>query len=116
MQRPRGEPDIRTDLFGGQGAVCVWNLAGAAALGLDPFTAVLQCELDPGASVGGHKQAQFAEIVIGLEGEGEATVDGEVKRLCAGDVVAVATGAMLGLRNRSNDQSLWYLIVKARVG
>jgi quercetin dioxygenase-like cupin family protein len=106
----KGPPSVQVDLFGGRGEVNVWNLLHHAA---GPFTAVLSCELSVGGSVGRHLQEQFAELVIGVEGEGEASVDGQPARLSAGDVVYLPLGAILTIANRSNDVPLRYLIVKA---
>ena len=106
-----GDPDLRIDLFGGRGEVRVWSLLRRAA---EPFTAILSCELVPGGSVGEHCQEEFAEIVIGVDGEGEATVDGAAHRLHAGDVVYLPLGSVLSIVNRLDEAPLRYLIVKAR--
>jgi quercetin dioxygenase-like cupin family protein len=90
------EADRREGLFGGEGAVLVWDLLRGA--GAEPFSAVLACELEPGGRVGRHVQQRDPEIVIGLEGEGTAEVDG------------------LAIRNRSREAPLRYLIVKTRAG
>jgi quercetin dioxygenase-like cupin family protein len=101
----------RRDLFGGRGEVLVRDLlAGRAA---PPFAAVLDCELAPGGTVGAHRQQEHPEIVVGLSGDGEATVDGQVHPLGAGDVVHLPLGSALALRNRSDAAPLRYLIVKA---
>ena len=100
----------RRDLFGGRGEVSVTDLlAGRAA---PPFAAVLDCELAPGGTVGPHRQQEHPEIVVGLSGDGEATVDGRPQPLGPGDVVHLPLGGVLALRNRSEDQPLRYLIVK----
>jgi quercetin dioxygenase-like cupin family protein len=104
-------PDVRTELFGGTGAVAVWNLMDGEGA---PFTAVLWCELSPSGSVGRHVQQEFPEIVVGLDGEGCATVDGIPRALGPGDVVHLPLGSVLSIENRSSDAPLRYLIVKAR--
>jgi quercetin dioxygenase-like cupin family protein len=104
-------PFARDALFGGKGTVHVWNLLGPAAAA--PFTAVLGCTLVPGGSVGRHRQDEYPEIVIGLEGDGEAEVDGRICGLGPGDVVHLPLGSVLALRNRSDREPLRYLIVKA---
>ncbi len=111
MTLKKGTPDVRTELFGGSGIVRVWNLLAGQA---DPFTAVLFCELSPGGSVGRHVQEEFAEVVIGMEGEGHSTVDGNARPLSAGDVVHLPLGSVLSIENRSELVPLRYLIVKAR--
>jgi quercetin dioxygenase-like cupin family protein len=107
----KGPSDVRHGLFGGRGAVRVSSLLNRAA---DPFTAVLACELEPGGSVGAHVQDAFPELVIGLSGQGQASVDGGVQALEAGDSVFVPLGAVLTIENLSRDESLQYLIIKAR--
>lgn len=107
-------PARRDALFGGRGSVHVWDLlAGAPA---PPFSAVLWCALDPGGSVGRHVQEHFPEIVVGLDGEGEARVDGVAHPLAPGDVVHLPLGSVLAIQNRSPDEPLHYLIVKAQAG
>jgi quercetin dioxygenase-like cupin family protein len=108
----KGDPDVRPNLFGGTGEVRVWNLL--ANLRAPPFTAVLSCELDPGGRVGRHKQEHFPEIVLGLEGRGEARVGGQPQPLEPGDVVHLPLGKALEILNLSSDEPLRYLIIKAR--
>jgi len=91
--------------------VRVWNLLQQNGAG--PFTAVLSCALAPGGSVGRHVQEHFPELVIGVEGDGQASVDGHVARLSPGDVVYLPLGSILAIENRSNDAPLRYLIIKA---
>ena len=102
----------RTDLFGGTGSVLVHDLLDGRAA--EPFTAVLFCELDPGGSVGEHRQQEFPELVVGLDGDGQATVDGAPCPLVAGSVVHLPLGSSLSVTNRSDAQPLRYLIIKAR--
>jgi len=112
MDVRKGPGDRREGLFGGAGAVTVWNLLGRAAA--PPFSAVLSCELEPGGSVGRHTQQEDPEIVLGLGGDGEATVDGRAHDLGPGDVVYLAHGQVLSIANRSDVTPLYYLIIKAR--
>ena len=102
---------VRTDLFGGRGEVRVASLLAGEA---PPFTAVLWCELAPGGSVGPHVQEEFPEMVIGLDGDGSATVDGRVEPLVPGSAVYLPLGSVLSIENRAKEASLQYLIVKAR--
>lgn len=106
-------PFIRADLFGGRGTVRIWDLLASAAA--PPFSAVLQCELAPGGTVGAHRQQDDPEIVIGLEGVGEARVDGQPQPLNAGDLVYLPHGSLLELANLG-DAPLRYLIIKAKAG
>jgi uncharacterized cupin superfamily protein len=105
--------DRRERLFGGRGAVVVWNLGAAAPS--PPFGAILACELEAGGSVGRHVQAELSEIVIVLEGDGVATVDGAPAPIGPGSVVELPLGKTLALENGSATQPLRYLIVKASV-
>jgi quercetin dioxygenase-like cupin family protein len=79
-----------------------------------PFTAVLLCELSPGGSVGRHVQEEFPEIVIGLSGDGQTTIDGQARALGPGDTVYLPLGSVLSIENHSAGEPLTYLIVKAR--
>ena len=103
--------DVRSNLFGGNGKVSVCSLLDGDG---SPFTAVLWCELTPGGSVGRHVQQEFPEIVVGIEGDGAATVDGAPRSLGPGDVVHLPMGSVLSIENRSGELPLTYLIVKAR--
>jgi quercetin dioxygenase-like cupin family protein len=107
----KGPFAVQTGLFGGRGDVRVWSLLDGEA---GPFTAVLSCELSPGGTVGPHVQQEFPEIVIGVEGHGEATVDGHLHALRAGDAVYLPLGSVLTIENRAADTALRYLIIKAR--
>src|SRR5262249_11322266 len=110
----KGRPERRSNLFGGEGSVLVWDLLGP--LRLPPFTAVLACELEQGASVGAHRQELYAELVIVTDGEGTATVDGVPHELAPGAVVALPLGSVLTIANGLADQPLRYLIVKGDAG
>jgi uncharacterized cupin superfamily protein len=87
--------DRRERLFGGSGAV-------------------LACELEGGSSVGPHRQEEFAEVLIALEGEGVARVGDAPRVLRPGVVVELALGQTLALENASSELPLRYLIVKAK--
>ena len=89
----------------------MWSLLDAES---GPFTAILSCELSPAGSVGHHVQQEFPEVVIGVEGDGQATVDGRVLSLGSGDTIYLPLGSVLSIENRSSDAPLRYLIVKAR--
>ena len=105
------QADRRQGLFGGTGAVLVWDLLGPQTI--PPFSAVLACELEPGASVGVHVQEHDPEIVVCLEGVGGAEVDGKPHTLSPGVVVALPLGQTLALRNAAAHKPLRYLIIKA---
>ena len=103
---------MRTDLFGGKGAVQIWDLLGATKI--EPFAAVLECELEPGGNVGTHVQQEFPEIVICLAGRGRAEVNGEPTELAPGVLVPLPHGSTLALSNHDDENALRYLIIKAR--
>ncbi|HET6281093.1 MAG TPA: cupin domain-containing protein [Polyangia bacterium] len=104
--------DRRQRLFGGTGAVLVWNLCDDQPR--PPFDAILACELEAGGSVGAHLQEEFAEVVIVVEGEGVARVDGFPMPIKSGAVVQIPLGQTLALDNASPARPLRYLIVKAK--
>ncbi len=104
--------DRQEGLFGGTGAVFVWDLLPDP---LDPFSAVLACELEPDASVGKHTQQRDPEIIICIDGQGVAEVSGTEHTMRAGVVIALPHGETLSFRNSSSDQPLRYLIVKAQL-
>lgn len=105
--------DRRENLFGGQGVVHVWNLLAQAA---PPFSAALFCQLSPGGSVGKHAQQRDPELVMCMDGEGTARVDGVAHKLAPLSVVHVPFGASLELQNGSATEPLLYVIIKAQVG
>lgn len=111
MQIGHGPPSRRQAMFGGHGEVLVWDLlAGQPA---PPFTSVLSCVLEAGGHVGRHVQQRDSEIVVGLTGCGEATVDGRAQPFGPGTVVFLPFRSTLELRNERADAPLRYLIVKA---
>lgn len=101
--------DVRSELFGGRGCVRVWS---STARPIAPFRAILACELDPGASVGPHVQAEFAELVIVVSGVGRARVGERGHELASGVVLELALGETLSLENASETDPLRYFIVK----
>jgi quercetin dioxygenase-like cupin family protein len=111
MSIEKGIPSARMDLFGGRGEVRVWSLLDRSA---EPFTAILSCELAPQGSVGPHVQEEFPEVIIGIAGSGQATVNQQIRALGAGDVIHLPLGTVLAIENRSSEEPLRYLIVKAR--
>jgi mannose-6-phosphate isomerase-like protein (cupin superfamily) len=58
-------------------------------------------------------QEQFPELVIGIEGRGEARVDDRICALGEGDAVHLPLGSVLAITNLSSEVPLRYLIVKA---
>ena len=111
--RPKNQAPFRQQyLFGGQGEVRIWDLFGTTHL--PPFESILSCELDPGGSVGAHRQATAEEVLVVLEGTGTAGLDGENRYLEPGSLVALPKGSLMTLENRDDAHPLRYLIIKAR--
>lgn len=104
--------DGRECLFGGNGAVLVWNLCDGDPQ--PPFGAILARELEGNGTVGTHVQQEFPEVVIVIEGHGAARVNSAPVSLQPGVVVQIPLGHSLALENGSPQQSLRYLIVNAR--
>jgi quercetin dioxygenase-like cupin family protein len=100
---------VRSELFGGRGAVRVWDLGARTP----PFTAVLFCELDPGGRVGAHRQEHDPEIVVVVAGEAVIYVDGQAHACVPGTAVPLPLGAVLEIDNASTERPVRYLIVKA---
>jgi quercetin dioxygenase-like cupin family protein len=111
MQIGHGPPIVRESLFGGCGRVLVWDLLRGRAAA--PFTAVLSCVLEENGRVGPHVQQDYDEIVVGLTGYGEASVDGKAQPFGPGAVVYLPLGSALELVNEAPDKELRYLIIKA---
>ena len=99
------------DLFGGKGRVDIWDLLQGAAA--SPFTEVVRCRLQGRGRVGAHRQQNCSELVIALQGQGRAWVDGQEQSLSQNQVAFLPWGAALELENLS-DEPFDYLIVKAR--
>jgi uncharacterized cupin superfamily protein len=59
-------------------------------------------------------QQEFPEIVVGIDGDGAAFVNGAELPLRSNDVVSLPRGSVLSIVNRSESEPLRYLIVKAR--
>ncbi len=103
----------REDLFGGTGAVQIWNIMPKT--GAPPFAAALWCRLEPEGDVGEHVQQAFPEVVICVGGFGQSTVEGKGHPLMPGAMVYLPLGARLTLRNLSGEEPLEYLIIKAQM-
>ena len=103
--------DVRENLFGGKGSVEVYNLLGRRAAGV--FKATLACSLTPAGSVGSHVQEAHDELIIGLEGKGTVTIDGQNESMGPGSVSYLGLGQVLAIQNDSLEDALRYLIVKA---
>ncbi len=105
--------DVRSALFGGEGIVRVWVVPTRAA---PPFSVVLACELEASGRVGVHVQAQDAEMIVGVTGEGVVIVDEVPTLLGPGAVVALPLGGRMAIDNASPVEPFRYLILKARGG
>jgi oxalate decarboxylase/phosphoglucose isomerase-like protein (cupin superfamily) len=99
------------DLFGGSGAVDIWNLRTSNC---PPFSASLWCSLEPSGVVGRHRQQDDPEIVICIAGEGVATVGKTEHAMVTGVMLYLPYGQVLSIENKSAEESLDYLIIKAK--
>lgn len=98
------------DLFGGQGLVEIEDLFQQQPLA--PFREALFCRLEPGGSVGAHRQEQYAEILLVAAGQGVALVQAQSQALGPGSLVRLPLGHSLELHN-TGPEWLSYFIVKA---
>lgn len=105
--------DVRHDLFGGRGEVRVWNLLGGAHA--PPFSAVLRCSLQPGGSVGAHRQQRDPELIVCIDGTGRLTIDGQHMDFLPGLTAYLPHGSQLAIHNASDETDLIYTIIKAQV-
>ena len=101
----------QTNLFGGEGAVDIWNLRHVVC---PPFSAVLWCSLEANGDVGRHRQQADPEIVIGISGTGCAQVGNNEHPLHCGTMVYLPIGQSLSIRNTHPTEALVYLIIKAQ--
>ena len=68
-------------------------------------------ELEPGCSVGSHVHEGDFEIYYFLEGEGEVTDDGEVKKVYPGDVLITHEGHEHSLKNIGDKTFKWMALI-----
>ena len=103
-------PHLRADLFGGQGSVQLWSLIHPERA--EPFKAALWCELEPGGSVGAHRQEHYPELILCLSGEGSARIGPRWFSFLPGVCLYLPLGEILALR-AGDSSPLVYLIIKA---
>ena len=103
-------PHLRSDLFGGQGSVQLWSLIHPERA--EPFKAVLWCELEPGGSVGAHRQEHYPELILCLSGEGSARIGPRWFSFLPGVCLHLPLGEILALR-AGDAAPLVYIIIKA---
>jgi mannose-6-phosphate isomerase-like protein (cupin superfamily) len=70
-----------------------------------------QMELAPGSSVGSHVHVGDFEIYYVLEGEAEATDDGEVKMVYPGDVLITHEGHEHSIKNVGTVPFKWMALI-----
>lgn len=68
-------------------------------------------ELEPGHSVGSHIHENDFEIYYFLEGEGEVTDDGEIKKVYPGDVLITHEGHEHSLKNIGQTTFKWVALI-----
>lgn len=88
----------------------MWSLLHPQAL--DPFRAVLWCELEARGCVGAHVQQHYPETILCLAGEGVVLVGERVYPFQPGVCVPLRHGEVLQIENLI-DAPLSYLITKA---
>lgn len=104
-----------TDCHGGSGSLqCIELLADYRKKGAG-IKFVHDDLLEPGASIGEHTHRGDEEVYIILEGQGEATVNGEKVRVVPGDLILTRHGEGHGLRN-DGEQPLRLIVVCANLG
>jgi len=109
---PKKPPNFtQRDLFGGSGAVDIWNMRTSNC---PPFSASLWCSLEPNGVVGRHRQQDDPEIVICIAGEGVAMIGKTAHVMVSGVMLYLAFGQVLSIENKSDVESLDYLIIKAK--
>jgi len=97
----------------GSGGVWVHDLLHPRSL--EPFSAALWCELEPGAKVGRHRQQRDPELIICVSGQGEIEVDKVSAPFTRGVTTLLPHGSTLALCNPGTEP-LVYLIIKAHCG
>ncbi|MCJ7690976.1 MAG: cupin domain-containing protein [Clostridiaceae bacterium] len=68
-------------------------------------------ELEPGCSVGSHVHEGDMEIYYFLEGEGEVTDNGVVKKVFPGDALITNNGEEHSLKNIGNKTFKWMALI-----
>ena len=111
MGLDRDDQQTRSNLFGGTGAVQIWNCLPSASC--HPFTAALWCELEPGGHVGRHRQTTYPEVILCVGGTGRAIISDQTHPMVRGTLVHLPLGANLSLHNDSAETPLEYVIIKA---
>ncbi|WP_248925230.1 cupin domain-containing protein [Paenibacillus hamazuiensis] len=71
-------------------------------------------EIPPKSSIGYHKHGDNEEVYAILEGEGTMTVNGESRKVTAGDVILNKRGWSHGLENHS-DAPLKIIVFEAEI-
>ena len=78
---------------------------------LDCDEAVVKCiYLEPGEESPPHVHRNAVDIMVIVEGEGVATVDGKKRRVGAGDVILNPSGTVHGIKNDSTERLTWVVI------
>ena len=72
---------------------------------LDCDEAVVKCSyLEPGQETPPHIHQNAVDVIVIVEGEGEATVDGKKRRVSAGDVILNPSGTLHGIKNDGSER------------
>jgi mannose-6-phosphate isomerase-like protein (cupin superfamily) len=73
--------------------------------------AVVKClYIDPGQQAPPHVHSNCVDVMVIVQGEGTATVDGEERRVGPGDVILNPRSTLHGLRNDGDERVVWLVI------
>jgi len=68
--------------------------------------------LEPGHEAPPHSHQDASDVLVIVEGEGEATVDGKKERVSVGDVILNPSGTLHGIKN-DGSKRLRYVAVQS---
>jgi mannose-6-phosphate isomerase-like protein (cupin superfamily) len=73
--------------------------------------AVVKClYIDPGQEARPHRHAGCVDVMVIVQGQGNATVDGSPRRVGPGDIILNPRGTLHGIRNDGTERLVWLVI------
>jgi mannose-6-phosphate isomerase-like protein (cupin superfamily) len=73
--------------------------------------AVVKClYIDPGQEARPHQHKSCVDVMVIVQGQGSATVDGQPRRVGPGDIILNPPGTLHGIRNDGNERLVWLVI------
>ena len=73
--------------------------------------AVVKClYIDPGQEARPHRHPGCVDVMVIVQGQGNATVDGNPRRVGPGDIILNPRGTLHGLRNDGKERLVWLVI------